>query len=388
MIDVTSSGTRLKVDGKDFLIKGMNWDYFPIGKSYPFILWEQSDAFIKKALDTEMTLLKDMGVNTIRVYAGIQPRWIQYIYEHYGIYTILNATFGRYGVSVEGQWIPNTDYSDPRVATTLLNEVTKLAMECKDTPGLLLYLVGNENNYGLFWEGAETENIPVADRKSTERARHMYNLINKGALAIKAIDLSHPVAMCNGDLQFLDLIAKECPDVDIFGSNIYRGESFDNTFDRVKAEYGKPVLLTEFGADAFNMKTMTEDQESQAYYLKKNWKEIYENVAGIGKAGNSIGGCTFQFSDGWWKYDQTYRLDIHDTIASWSNGGYKNDYTLTVNNMNEEWFGICSKGATDAQGHYTLTPRAAYYMLKSVHSFNPLKPGTNINSIQLHFDKK
>jgi hypothetical protein len=30
-----------------------------------------------------------------------------------------------------------------------------------------------------------------------------------------------------------------------------------------------------------------------------------ENAAGLGKAGNSIGGFTFQFSDGWWKYGQT-----------------------------------------------------------------------------------
>jgi hypothetical protein len=44
-----------------------------------------------------------------------------------------------------------------------------------------------------------------------------------------------------------------------------------------------------------------EDQKSQAYYLAGNWKEIYEN-AGLGKAGNSIGGFTFQFSDGWWKW--------------------------------------------------------------------------------------
>jgi hypothetical protein len=30
-------------------------------------------------------------------------------------------------------------------------------------------------------------------------------------------------------------------------------------------------------------------------------EEIYQNAAGLGKAGNSMGGFTFQFSDGWWK---------------------------------------------------------------------------------------
>ena len=105
----------------------------------------------------------------------------------------------------------------------------------------------------------------------------------------------------NGDLLFLDIIAEECKEVDILGINVYRGISFTNLFDRVKNELGKPVLLTEFGADAFNAITMEEAQQEQALYNVSNWKEIYENAAGIGKAGNALGVFTFQFSDGWWK---------------------------------------------------------------------------------------
>jgi hypothetical protein len=48
---------------------------------------KQSDDFIKKALDDEMGLLKNMGVNTVRIYTGIPAKWITYIYENYGIYT-------------------------------------------------------------------------------------------------------------------------------------------------------------------------------------------------------------------------------------------------------------------------------------------------------------
>ena len=61
-------GIRLIVNGKDFIINGMNWDYFPIGTNYDYSLWNQTDSFIKLALDSEMSLLKDMGVNSIRVY--------------------------------------------------------------------------------------------------------------------------------------------------------------------------------------------------------------------------------------------------------------------------------------------------------------------------------
>ena len=255
-----TDGMKLKVDGKDFMVNGMNWDYFPIGTNYTYSLWKQPDAFIQQALDDEMGLLKNMGVNTIRVYAGMPKKWIEYVYTNYGIYTMLNHSFGRYGLTLDGVWTPNTEYANPQTRELLLKEVKELTTEYKDTKGLLLFLLGNENNYGLFWDGAETENIPVKDRKSTARAHSLYKLFNEAAVAMKAIDANHPVAICNGDLLFLDLIAEECKDVDILGANVYRGVSFGDLFERVKKEYGKPVLFTEFGADAFNVLSNHEDQ--------------------------------------------------------------------------------------------------------------------------------
>ena len=383
----SNDGMKLSVNGKDFIVNGMNWDYFPIGTNYSYSLWKQSDQTIQQALDEEMGLLKNMGVNTIRVYTGMPKKWIEYIHANYGIYTMLNHAFGRYGLTINGVWTPITEYSDAKTKELLLKEVTEMATEYKDTKGLLLFLLGNENNYGLFWDGAETEDIPVQDRKSTVRAQSMYKLFNQAALDMKSIDTSHPIAICNGDLLFLDIIAKECKDVDILGTNVYRGVSFGDLFARVKKEYGKPVLFTEFGSDAFNVQTNQEDQNSQAFYLKGNWKEIYENAAGLGKAGNCLGGFTFQFSDGWWKYGQTKNLDTHDNNASWSNGGYQKDFTEGQNNMNEEWFGICAKGSTNEKGLYQLYPRAAYYVLKEVHQLNPYASGTTLATVDNHFDK-
>lgn len=384
-----SEGQKLTVNGKPLMINGMNWDYYPVGTNYNYSLWTQSDEFITSALDSEMSLLKNMGVNSIRVYVGIPKKWITYIYEKYGIYTMLNHSFGRYGLNVKGKWVANTDYADPATRELLLKEVRDLATQYKDTPGLLLFLLGNENNYGLFWEGAETENVPMEDRKSTQKAVPMYQLFNEAAKEMKAISTDRPIALCNGDLLFLDIIAKECKDIDIFGTNVYRGVSFGDLFQRVKNEYGKPVMFTEFGADAFNELSQKEDQDAQSNYLIGNWQDIYENAAGMGKAGNSIGGYTFQFSDGWWKYKQTENLDVHDTNASWSNGGYIKDYQKGANNMNEEWFGICAKGATDANGSYQLYPRSAYYTLKQVHQFNPYESGAqykSANTVKNYFD--
>ena len=382
-------GMKLVVNGEDFMINGMNWGYVPIGTNYNYSLWKQSDDVIKGALDAEMSLLKNMGVNAIRQYTGIQPEWITYIYENYGIYTMLNHSFGRYGLTIDSAWVPVTDYRDPKTQELLMNEVTKLAEEYKGTPGLLLFLLGNENNYGLFWAGAETEDFP--DDKEIEKAmgelrgRPMYKLMNEAAIKMKDINSSLPIAICNGDMLFADIVAEECKDVDIYGTNMYRGRSFGDAFERVKKELDMPIMFTEFGADAFNALSNQEDQKMQSFFMVENWKEIYQNAAGLGKAGNSIGGFTFQFSDGWWKLGQTENLDVHDSGASWSNGGYYLDTENGSNNMNEEWFGICAKGPNNERGLYTLYPRAAYYSLKEAHQLNPYEQGVDADFITNHF---
>jgi hypothetical protein len=381
-----AKGVKLVVNEKDLMVRGMNWDYFPIGTNYSYSLWTQPDNFIREALDKEMGLLKMMGVNVIRAYTGIQPKWIEYIYKNYGIYTVLNHSFGRYGVTLDGIYVQNTDYADPNTREQLLKEINDLVMEFKDVPGLLMWLLGNENNYGLFWGGAETEDIPVGETLESVRARHMYKLFNEGVLEIKKFDSNHPVAICNGDLLFIEIIAEEVKDMDVFGVNAYRGVSFTDLFDRVKEKLNVPLMFTEFGSDAFNAVEMREDQLMQTKYMLGNWKEIFEHAYGNGKTGISIGGMTFQFSDGWWKYLQESNLSVQDIHASWSNGGYSEDYVEGENNMNEEWFGICAKGPTDDRGFYQLYPRAAYYALIDAYKINPYDEKVDAAIIRSHFD--
>ncbi len=390
LIVQNEEGMKLVVDGEDFMINGMNWDYFPIGTNYTYSLWEQPDEIIKAALAAEMPLLQKMGVNAIRQYNGVPRKWIQFIYEEYGIYTMFNHPFGRYGLMLAEEWAANTNYADPQVRKLLLSEVEEMGKEYKDTPGLLLYLLGNENNYGLFWDSPETEDIPEITQESKVRAKAMYQLFNEAVVLLKKTDPTRPVAICNGDLLFWDLIIEECKDMDIFGTNMYRGISFTDAFEKVRDDLGKPILFTEFGSDAFDALKEKEDQTSQAYYMVGNWKEIYENAAGMGKIGNSLGGFTFQFSDGWWKYKQDHNLEVHDTNASWRNGGYKFDYLKAEKkrkNMNEEWFGICAKDKPDQKGLYKLQPRKAYFALQKVHQFDPYGKSATLDSIENHFSK-
>ncbi len=392
-IETTAEGSKLLVNGEPFIVNGINWDYVPIGYNVlDAKFWEKSDDVIMAGLDEEMAVWQNMGVNAIRTYIWMPPKWIAYIYENFGIYTMINSQFGAYGLTVDGVWYPQTDYNDPRVREQLISESVLIAETYKDTQGLLLYMLGNENNYHLTWEGSETdEGIVINDKDEAKRqqARAMYSLFNEAALAMKEVDKSHPIGLCNGDLLYLDIVADECKDIDIYGTNMYRGVSFVDAFDRVKNEFGKPILFTEFGADAYNARDNKEDQYSQAYYMIGNWKEIYQNAAGIGGAMNSIGGFTFQSSDGWWKsgFDDRENADTHQTKANWPSNGYSRDQAKPDDpNMNEEWFGICAKGPTDVRGLYQLYPRASYYALKEAHSFNPYLEDSNAIALESHFN--
>ncbi len=379
-----ASGSRLQVNGEDFLVRGMNWDYIPIGQNYMFDLFSQPDDVIEAALGREMSLLKSMGVNSLRMYAGIPPKWVQYIYERWGIWTVINHPVGRYGFTLQGVWYPVTDYSDPRMRAALAADVLATVKRYEDCPGVLMWLLGNENNYGLSWRSFEIEALPKGDRDAA-RARKLYSLFGEIIRSIHTADPSRPVAMANGDVQYLDIIAEECIGLDVFGTNVYRGITVGDLFQRVHDSMGIPVVFSEFGCDAFNSKTQREDQGMQSRFLAGQWREIYEQSAGKGRVGNAIGGFVFQWSDGWWKYGQDSRLDVHDTHASWPDGGFTDDFVQGDNNMNEEWWGVCAKGPADNLGLYELYPRAAYYTLKSAFALPAYASTTNLAAIDSHF---
>ena len=378
------AGFKLQVEGKDFFLYGMNWGYTPIGHNYSYSLWVQPDWVIEEALNREMRLLRDMGVNSIRQYADVPPRWVEWIYTHYGIRTAINPLMGRYGLDVNGVWTPNINYANPAHRKAVLDQLKKALDTYRDTPGVLMWMLGNENNYGLSWTSFEIGALPVA--QDDARAEHLYSLFGEAIRMIKGSDQNHPITLANGDLGYIDLIAKHCKGLDIFGANVYRGPSARDLFDVVKQKLNVPVLFSEFGADAFNARSGQEDPASQAELVLSEWQDVYANTWGKGKAGNAIGGFLFQWTDGWWKTGQEKNLDVHDTTATWGNAAYQYDYQPGENNMNEEWFGITALGMPDANGLYHVRPRTAYYVLQQAFRLNPYAPDTTADKIRAHFE--
>jgi hypothetical protein len=364
------NGWKLLVNGKDYYVKGMVWSYTPRGENYTYDLWGQPDEFVKKILDYDFSLMEKAGVNTIRTFNSIPPKWVTYVYQEYGIRTIVNHLAARYGNSYTGKWVANTNYQDPLTRAAMKADVLRTVERFKNTPGLLMFALGNEANYGLSWSSFEIENFPEGEQQK-EKARYLYSIYNEIIAEAKKITSDVPYTIVNGDIQYIDLIKEYCTDLDILGTNVYRGNSFTTLWKEVDEKLDIPVVLMEFGSDAFNARTNSEDQASQAYLLKDQWQEMYNKSYGNGEEGNSIGGTVFEWRDEWWKYKQTENLDKHDNNASWANGGYPSDFREGENNMNEEWWGIAALGTANSDGVYEAHPRMAYDVLTEVWSIDP-----------------
>jgi len=373
------AGWKLQVNGEDYFVKGVVWGYTPIGENYSFNLWAKTDEQIQKVLDYECNLMKQAGINTIRSFGIIPPKWVTYIYQEYGIMTIMNHLMGRYGYNIGGAWIPRTNYSDELTRETLKKDILDLVEQYKNTPGVLMFALGNESNYGLEWSSFEIEDLPVGEQNK-EKARSLYSLFNEIIHEGKKIDPNHLFTIVNGDIQYLDLIVEYCKDIDLLGVNSYRGISFTDMWSRVDKELDLPVMLTEFGSDAFNAKEYKEDQAGQAGIIKGNWQEIYNKSYDKAEEENSVGGCIFEWRDEWWKYLQVEDLEIQNNHASWANGGYSFDYVKGRNNMNEEWFGICGLDGPNDDEVYEAHPRMAYYVLSEIWDIDPY----NVNKSEMN----
>ena len=366
------NGWQLRVNGEPYYMKGVVWGYTPRGQNYTYNLFGQSDDQIRKILDYEFGLMAEMGVNTIRTFTMIPPKWVTYIYREHGIMSIINPLMGRYGYNVNGKWIPFTDYSDPETREVLKRDMQEYVRRYKDVPGVLMFAFGNESNYGLSWSSFEIENLPEGEQ-NTAKARYLYSLFEEVIAAGKSIAPNQPFTIVNGDLQYIDLIAELMPSLDVLGSNVYRGKSFTSLWADVEEKLDLPVAFFEFGSDAFNAREFREDQKNQALILKDQWEEMYRKSYGKGEEGNSIGAFIFEWRDEWWKYLQIEQLDIQNTNASWSNQAYLFDWTPDGNNMNEEWFGITALGPLNSEGVATARPRMAYYVMQEIFSVDPLE---------------
>jgi hypothetical protein len=358
------------VDNRPYIVKGMVYSPVPIGKNHTYDFWGDP----RRPHLYDGRLMKAMGVNTIRVY--------QIGRDEEKTKEVIKDLYSKFGIRVAiGHWLgfwDNPNYANPGFRNKVKKDVLKLVETYKDEKGILLWILGNENNVSFsyspqtlnLWTTEEIETIEDPYLKRQARARIYYSFVNEVAKEIHKIDPNHPVLLANAELTDIDVASEVTPDVDILGCSIYRGKAFGSFFREIARTFKRPVIITEFGCDRYNAFLNEEDQGIQTEFIEAQWKEINKNTFKGNGVGNCLGGFVFEWTDEWWKFDERNSSGwyVQDTIASWSNGAYYFDIKAPKNlNINEEWWGVCSlqrhkrKGGLDER-----RPTKAYFVLKEL----------------------
>ncbi|MBN2097134.1 MAG: hypothetical protein JW714_01500 [Candidatus Omnitrophica bacterium] len=358
---------KLLVGTRPYLIKGVVYQPVPIGQSHQYNFWTDP----AKPWREDAPLMRRMGVNTVRFFqpgadAAETREVIGELYHSFGIRSILGHWMD--------YWKPG-NYADDNYRQKLTQDVLEMVNAYKDQEGILLWILGNENNLSwhsgarISWSTPEVEEIEDPYKQEMAKARIYYSLVNQIAREIKKVDPKHPVALGNADIYALEIAKEACPDIDLVALTAYRGKSFGNLWREIKQKLDKPILIMEFGCDSFNAQTGQEDQMAQATFLTSQWRDIQRNISGGSGEGNALGGCIFEWNDEWWKHDEFMPASwyAHDTVGDWSSGAYYFDISAPNNmNVNEEWWGIVELSPELEQGINKRIPRQAYFELQKL----------------------
>ena len=264
---VSVSGRQILVDGTPYFIKGVC--YHPVPKG--------SNSRDFAILDKDLELMKEAGINTIRVYSPILERSVLDKISKAGIKVIIGFGFNQGG---------NHDI----LSGTFIDYVN----EFKEHKAILFWELGNEYNYHPEWFEGNIEN--------------WYLALNNAAIQIHKSDLNHPVATAHGELPD-SLSLAMCTDIDIWGMNVYRWDRPGSVFKEWSEISSKPMYLSEAGTDSYmTISAMDyqqgENQRAQADAITNILDDVLMN------SDICSGVAVFAFNDEWWKAGNNDQQDI------------------------------------------------------------------------------
>jgi Glycosyl hydrolases family 2, TIM barrel domain len=385
LIQYENKHWQLLVDNKPFVIHGMTYSPTRVGVDIAGVAnrWMYDDKNENGRIDTaydswidinknntqdeneravgDFELMKRMGVNAIRLYQNAEgatydpeefnKELLRDLQSDFGISVIMGHFLGAYTVGSGADWEEGTDYTDPVQLENMKQSVKEYVMDHKDEPYVLLWLLGNENLMASDYSG-----VNATRTKASIQVAAYLKFVNEVATMIHRIDPNHPVAVGNLDLIRLEEHAKYALAVDIFGTNAYRGSmGFGNVFKRVQDNFDRPVLITEYGCDAYNTTKDIEDEEGQATYHEGSWKSIRQHLAGGAEEGNAIGGVVFEFLDEWWK-SRNGPFKTHETTKD-SPMAFPDGWS------SEEWLGVFAQG-DGSESPFLRQPRKVFALYR------------------------
>ncbi len=189
----------------DFFIKGVAYSPTPIGNRPVNVQQEERS----------LQYLKNLNANTIRTYSGANPEFLKKLAAN-GIYCIL------------GFWVDyNVDLSIPSNREKIKSDWIKFVLQFKDNPGLLMWNIGNEQNYqngnNAYWYSLCQELATIA-----------YNIEG---------EKYHPVAINNGEIFNIGDASKFKKYLEQQGITVDQDVITSSLFDNIKMEKSKINIL-------------------------------------------------------------------------------------------------------------------------------------------------
>ena len=372
---VSISSGQMMLNGTPFTIKGVGYSPIPIGAD-PETTAPYGDYFTSNysaVYDRDLPLLREMGANTVRLIS-----WDNAADHH----DFLDAAYNG-GVNpvyvIATYWIEtglNIETASPdNVREQIKADFREMVAAHKNHPSILMWSIEVDNNADSMYGG---------------NLNDLFSLVNEMAEAAHKEEGTayHPVAGSLPDSDLINTISTYnafVPSLDIWGVNVYRGNTFGTLFNDYEAVSRKPLVILEYGIDAYDNANKTEyENMGKAYqsdYAKALWNEIAAN------SDVCIGGSIAEYSDEWWKSRYSTDSNCTDIDPAYHGTCGFDDTSQPDGYSNEEWWGIM-KIAKNGANPDIVTPRAVYYTLKELWTGAVLSPNIAASCSSLNFDNQ
>ena len=338
----TISGRAILVDGNPLLVRGVAYSPVPIGVRPKAGLAAAGLDFYTSEFaaiyERDLPRMATIGVNTIRIYAVSEA-------SHEGF---LDECL-RFNISVVGAFgLDRSEYdlSDPlqvlEAELALRRQLQALTVEPCATPGscvhpaVTMWLIGNELNYpqaGFIcdngdcqFDGTQLAQLFQAVDRLCGAVRS-FGLLCSTPLADEPLPASYDAAAHvsgEGATRWFSTLDPLMENVDLWTVNLYRPGGFGDWFHAYESRSPKPVVISEYGVDAFDSsnrtdgedaeedaecarppcRVMREDGAAQGAMLQRLTEQLERNaITCIHNCESQIasGGIVFEWSDEWYK---------------------------------------------------------------------------------------
>lgn len=289
-IDVKIENNTMVVNGESFYMKGICYHPVKIGKT--------KRSFDN--LDDDIILMKEAGINTIRVYEPIDDINVLDKLADAGIKVVIS-----FGYNQKGKF--------DIVSGTFINYVRKY----KNHEAILMWELGNEYNYNPQWFGGDIKN--------------WYKAMELVSQIIQIEDPDRLVSSAHGDLPSKDAL-NIASSIQVWGMNVYRWDKPASIFSEWQAISDKPMYFAELGADSYMTKATNKYTKGINEQAQADANEIILNEV-LSNYDKNIGSFIFQFTDGLWKAGNPSKQDTGGSAPN-------SDGTPYDGTANEEYWGI------------------------------------------------